>query len=72
MFVSQNYLYSVFIKNDVQVVDYQMLFKNHYMEIKFDYEDVVAWAKLVNEFGVVPANANWCSLLDKLPDNNDI
>lgn len=54
---------------NVPVVDYQQLFIEHYTEYLFDYDHVLAWAKLVDEFGIEPANAHWSSLVPDLLDD---
>lgn len=69
MLVTQNYLALKLSSYNVPVVDYQQLFREHYTEAKFDYDHVLAWAKLVNEFGIEPANAHWDSLMPNLLDD---
>lgn len=69
MLVTQEYLKSELELRHVALVDYQQLFREHYIEAKFDYDHVLAWAKLVNEFGIEPANAHWDSLMPNLLDD---
>ena len=69
MLVTTNYLTSEFETYNVPVGAYQRLFREHYTESKFDYSHVLAWAKVVNEFGVEPADANWQAIMPDLPDN---
>ncbi|QEA58152.1 hypothetical protein FGL75_09615 (plasmid) [Weissella hellenica] len=69
MLVTQDYLKLKLSSYNVPVVEYQQLFRERYTEAKFDYDHVLAWAKLVNEFGIEPANAHWDSLMPILLDD---